>query len=545
MAFTKSFMNQAGALVHLYLDGTVLLTHAGHEMGQGLHTKVAQVCAAALGGLPLSAIHVSETSTDKVANTQPTAASVGSDLNGFAVANACEQLMGRLKPYIEAEIALALPPWPALRAAASPELEGSVCAPDAVAPGSGGRSSGTEFVDDSRDKLYHECFTKALQKAHFQAVNLSAQGFYSTPSLDYSYATNTGRAYHYWAFGVACSEVEVDCLTGDFTVLRTDILHDVGSSLNPAVDIGQVEGGFIQGMALFTQEEVVWTRKKLLPANTVHSSQSQTSTSPMYFTSLFTRGPSTYKIPTAGDIPIDFRVKLLEDSDSDSILNTSTNATKAAPLCASTSSAPHYAQCKEASSRLTPDRNDVIPREVSVDKTQPPYTSPFTAASVMGSKGVGEPPLFLGATVYFAIKEAIYSHRQQWVNRCLQTAVNSKDGSGDSGPEGSDKRINTTESETRLEDRANELPVSDIEVSQEEFLSWGSRYFRLDSPATAERIRNACWNEFNALSPTISRVTTNDTTSHQCVTPCGYLKVPFKPKDLDVYHRTTEWHPCV
>ena len=241
MSFTAKFMNQASALVHMHTDGTVVVSHGGTEMGQGLHTKMCQIAAAELG-VPLSAVHISETATDKCANTHPTAASVGADLNGFAVQDACQQINKRLE---------------VLRATM----------PEASA-------------------------AELAMAAWMQRVDLSAHGFYKTPDVGYDWVRQAGKPFHYFAYGVSVSEVEVDVLTGDFTLLRADILHDVGDSLNPAVDVGQVEGGFVQGVGLFMTEEMQWMKNG----------------------QLFTRGPSTYKIPSVNDIPIDFRVKLFEDA---------------------------------------------------------------------------------------------------------------------------------------------------------------------------------------------------------------------------------------
>jgi len=256
----------------------VLLTHGGTEIGQGLHTKMIQVASRALG-VPVEDIFISETSTDKVPNTSPTAASVGSDINGMAVLNACQTIVDRLEPVRQSNPKGSWRDW--------------------------------------------------IIQAYFQRISLSATGFYKTPDIGYNFDTNTGRAFRYYTYGVACSEVEVDCLTGDHRVLRTDIIMDLGESLNPAIDIGQVEGGFVQGLGLFTLEE------------------------PLYSTSgqVITRGPSNYKIPTADDIPEEFNVSLLRGSPN-----------------------PH---------------------------------------AVYSSKAVGEPPLFLASSVFFAIRDAVESARAE------------------------------------------------------------------------------------------------------------------------------------
>ncbi|XP_076022009.1 xanthine dehydrogenase/oxidase [Genypterus blacodes] len=241
ICFTATFLNQAGALVHIYTDGSVLLTHGGTEMGQGLHTKMVQVASRVLG-IPCSKIHISETSTNTVPNTSPTAASASSDLNGAAVQNACEILVKRLESY--------------------------------------------------RTKNPKGSWEDCVKAAYFDRVNLSANGFYKIPDVGYDFETNSGRAFNYFCYGVACSEVEVDCLTGAHKNLSTTIVMDVGNSLNPAIDIGQVEGGFMQGLGLFTLEELHYSPRGVL----------------------LTRGPGSYKIPAFGDIPSNLTVSLLRDS---------------------------------------------------------------------------------------------------------------------------------------------------------------------------------------------------------------------------------------
>lgn len=283
ISFTTKFLNQGAALVHIYTDGTVLVTHGGVEMGQGLHTKVAQVAAADLG-IPLSSVYIAETATDKVPNSSPTAASASSDMYGSATADACAQLNARLKPY--------------------------------------------------RERRPDSSFTELINAAYLDRVDLSAHGFYATPDI-----TGFGdeMPFNYFTYGAACSEVELDCLTGDFQALRTHIVMDVGTSVNPAIDIGQVEGGFVQGMGWTCLEELVWGDKehKWVKPGVLH-----------------TRGPGTYKIPSANDIPLDFCVTLLKDS--------------------------------------------------------PNHRLPM----VYSSKAVGEPPFFLGASVFFALKEAVYAARK-------------------------------------------------------------------------------------------------------------------------------------
>jgi len=266
------YLNQGGALVMVYQDGSILLTHGGTEMGQGLHTKMIQVASQALE-VDHNKIHISETSTDKVPNTSPTAASVGSDLNGMAVLEACLVIKKRLAPFKEAN------------------------------------PTG--------------CWEDWVKSAYFARISLSSTGFHATPDIGYDFKTNSGMAFNYFTYGVACSEVEVDCLTGDHQVISTNIVMDLGESINPAIDIGQVEGGFMQGYGLFMLEQILHTPKG----------------------ALITRGPGAYKIPSFNDIPGVFNVSLL----------------KGAPN----------------------------PR------------------AVYSSKAVGEPPLFLASSVFFAVKDAI------------------------------------------------------------------------------------------------------------------------------------------
>ncbi|XP_017768324.1 PREDICTED: xanthine dehydrogenase isoform X2 [Nicrophorus vespilloides] len=239
IAFTLPFLNQGGALVLIYRDGSVLISHGGTEMGQGLHTKMIQVASKALG-IPISMIHIVETATDKVPNTSPTAASASSDLNGMAILDACNTINERLK----------------------------------VIKSNNPNGTWEEWIN----------------AAYFERISLSATGFYKTPGLGYSWETNSGNAFNYYTCGVSITEVEVDCLTGDHQVLRTDIVMDLGDSLNPAIDVGQIEGGFMQGYGLFVMEEMMYS-----PTGTI-----------------FTRGPGAYKIPGFGDIPSEFNVSLLK-----------------------------------------------------------------------------------------------------------------------------------------------------------------------------------------------------------------------------------------
>jgi xanthine dehydrogenase/oxidase len=283
ISFTALFLNQAGALVHIYHDGSVLLAHGGVEMGQGLHTKMIMIAAEALK-VPPDSVFISETATNTVANTSATAASASSDLNGYAVFNACKQLNERLEPYREK------------------------LGPDAT-----------------MEKLAHA--------AYFDRVNLSAQGFYKTPDIGYVWGANTGQMFFYFTQGVTAAEVEIDTLTGDWTCLRADIKMDVGRSINPSIDYGQIEGAFIQGQGLFTTEEPLWLRA---------SGQ------------MFTRGPGNYKIPGFRDIPQVFNVSLLKDVTWENL------------------------------------------------------------RTIQRSRGVGEPPLFMGSAVFFAIRDALKAARAEW-----------------------------------------------------------------------------------------------------------------------------------
>lgn len=259
ISFTASFLNQAGALIHIYTDGSIHLNHGGTEMGQGLNTKVAQVVAEVFQ-VDIDRVQITATNTDKVPNTSPTAASSGADLNGKAAQNAAETIKQRLVEF------------------ASRKYDVS--------------EADVEFHNGHvrvRDQIL--TFESLIQQAYFAQVSLSSTGFYKTPKIFYDRSQARGRPFYYFAFGAACCEVIVDTLTGEYKMLRTDILHDVGASLNPAIDIGQVEGGFIQGMGWLTMEELVWNNKG----------------------KLMTNGPASYKIPAVADMPLDLRVKLVEN----------------------------------------------------------------------------------------------------------------------------------------------------------------------------------------------------------------------------------------
>jgi xanthine dehydrogenase large subunit len=294
ISFNATQFNQAGALVHLYTDGTVLLNHGGTEMGQGLFTKVAQVVAQELG-VRLECVRVSTTDTSKVPNTSATAASSGSDLNGKAAQAAARTIKQRLIEFACEKYALA---------------------PEAVRFDNGRVHLGAKVVE----------LTALAREAYFARIQLSATGYYRTPKIHWDRNTLVGRPFFYFAYGAAVAEVAIDTLSGESRLLRVDILHDVGRSLNPAIDLGQIEGGFLQGMGWLTSEELWWNERGELK----------------------THAPSTYKIPTARDWPLDARVRLLENS---------------------------------------PNRED----------------------TVFNSKAVGEPPLMLGMAVFHAIRDAIAS----------------------------------------------------------------------------------------------------------------------------------------
>ena len=294
ISFTASFLNQAGALVHVYTDGSIHLNHGGTEMGQGLNTKVAQVVAEVFQ-VDIGRIQITATNTDKVPNTSPTAASSGADLNGKAAQNAAQTIKQRLIEFAARHYQVT--------------------------------EEDVEFKNGQvRIRDQYVSFDELIQQAYFGQVSLSSTGFYRTPKIYYDRSQARGRPFYYFAYGAACSEVIVDTLTGEYKMLRSDILHDVGASLNPAIDIGQVEGGFVQGMGWLTMEELVWNDKG----------------------KLMTSGPASYKVPAVADMPLDLRVKLVEN-------------------------------------RKNPED------------------------TVFHSKAVGEPPFMLGISVWCAIKDAVAS----------------------------------------------------------------------------------------------------------------------------------------
>ncbi|HEX6361524.1 MAG TPA: molybdopterin cofactor-binding domain-containing protein, partial [Albitalea sp.] len=292
ISFNLRHLNQAAALVHVYTDGSVLVNHGGTEMGQGLHTKVAQVVAHELG-VPLARVRVTATDTQKVANTSATAASSGSDLNGKAAQDAARQVRERLAAFAARRF--------------------------------GGAASDVRFEDGAvLVQGQTVLFDALVHLAYEDRVQLWSDGFYATPGLHWDPKAMQGRPFYYFAYGAAVSEVLVDTLTGENRLLRADLLHDVGRSLNPAIDRGQIEGGFIQGMGWMTTEELV--RHPLTGL-------------------LATHAPSTYKIPTANDCPPEFHVRLHDNANAED--------------------------------------------------------------SIHRSKAVGEPPLLLAFSVFFAIRDAV------------------------------------------------------------------------------------------------------------------------------------------
>ncbi|QEY74692.1 xanthine dehydrogenase molybdopterin binding subunit [Pseudomonas denitrificans (nom. rej.)] len=302
ISFTAQHLNQAGALVHLYTDGSIQLNHGGTEMGQGLNTKVAQIVAEEFQ-VPLERVVITATRTDKVPNTSPTAASSGTDLNGMAARDAARTLKKRLIDFLA-------------------ERDG--VKPQEIRFEHGGVTVGAQ----------HLGFTEVIQAAYFARIQLSATGFYRTPKIFYDREKGQGHPFFYFAYGAAVSEVEVDTLTGEYRVPRVDILHDVGRSVNPAIDIGQIEGGFVQGMGWLTTEELRWddTGK------------------------LLTVGPATYKIPAVSDAPEDFRVALFErPNEEDSVYLSKAVGEPPFMLAISVWSALRDAIASLADYRLSPD----------------------------------------------------------------------------------------------------------------------------------------------------------------------------------------------
>ena len=258
ISFTKTFLNQAGALVNVYTDGSVQLNHGGTEMGQGLHTKIRQIVADCFA-LPLEDVRITETTTGKVPNTSATAASSGTDLNGMAAHNAATEIRSRMAEYL-----------------------------------AGLYQTSPEEVDFTGGNVLIGktalSFREAAEQCWMGRIPLSSTGFYATPEIDWDRESFSGRPFYYFAYGAAVTEVAVDTFTGENRILRCDILHDVGHSINPAIDRGQIEGGYVQGAGWLTMEEIVYGDDGRLA----------------------THAPSTYKIPALSDQPLDFRVELFE-----------------------------------------------------------------------------------------------------------------------------------------------------------------------------------------------------------------------------------------
>jgi len=260
ISFNRPALNQAGALVNVYTDGSVVLNHGGTEMGQGLFVKVAQVVAEAFQ-IDLDRVRMSATSTAKVPNTSPTAASSGSDLNGMAALNACEQIKARMT---------------------------DVAAEHFAVPADEVIFDSNRVYAGNRSLSFAELAALAWEKR----VSLSAAGFYRTPKIHWDAATSSGRPFYYFVYGAAAAEVAIDTFTGESRVLRAELVQDCGRSLNPAIDLGQIEGAFVQGMGWLTSEELCWDAQGRLA----------------------THGPSTYKIPGSRDVPPVFNARILSDA---------------------------------------------------------------------------------------------------------------------------------------------------------------------------------------------------------------------------------------
>lgn len=308
ISFTATMLNQGGALLNIYQDGSVSVNHGGTEMGQGLNTKMAQVAADGLG-IPVGLIRVTGTDTQKVPNASATAASSGADINGAAIINACEQMCFRLLP-IAAK----------LLACETSQVEMA---------GGYARKMGANASDAKQIN-----WQTIVKQAWLDRVGLSVTGFYKTPEIAYDFQTLQGRAFFYFCYGAAVTEVEIDTRTGEWTLEAVDIVHDAGRSINPAIDIGQIEGAYIQGMGWLTMEECIWDLKGK-KTDQGYSGKGK----------LLTHGPSTYKIPVASDVPEHFKVSFFDG----------------------------------ANIKPTPFR----------------------------SKAVGEPPLMLALSAYFAVRDAV------------------------------------------------------------------------------------------------------------------------------------------
>lgn len=279
ISFTASFLNQAGALVNIYRDGSVLVNHGGVEMGQGLHTKMLQIASHEFGISPEN-IKVNASDTSKVPNTSATAASSGSDLNGMAVKNAIKKLKKRMAKTAVNELNTLKQKNFSLKKNIIFE---------------------NDMIFDKMNPSKKLKFNDIIAKAYSNQVSLSATGFYKTPDIHYNLKEGRGRPFHYFAFGMSVSEVIIDVLTGSHKILRTDILHDVGDSINEDIDKGQIMGGFMQGVGWCTTEEIKWDKNG----------------------KLLTHSPDTYKIPAITDIPEDFRITLLKNAPNPKVIRKS------------------------------------------------------------------------------------------------------------------------------------------------------------------------------------------------------------------------------
>ncbi|MGC4003268.1 MAG: molybdopterin-dependent oxidoreductase [Pirellulales bacterium] len=271
ISFTKRTLNQANALVNVYLDGTVMVSHGGTEMGQGVHTRVRRLVADDLG-IPYASVVVGTTSTEKNNNTSPTAASCGTDLNGMAALDATGRIRGRLADFAAGQFADA--------------SRGIPASPTHVRFAAG-------QVWDERAPDRRTTFVELVKKAYFERVSLGERGFYVTPGVDLNRETGKGTPFLYYTNGAAVVEVEIDRFTGELSVPRVDLLMDVGIPINPGIDRGQVVGGFIQGMGWVTAEELKYDAKG----------------------TLLSHSPTTYKIPNIGDLPTDFRCRFFDNPD--------------------------------------------------------------------------------------------------------------------------------------------------------------------------------------------------------------------------------------
>ena len=258
ISFTTTHLNQAGALIHVYTDGSIHLNHGGVEMGQGLMIKIAQLTAKEFG-VNINDIKITSTNTEKIPNTSASAASASTDLNGAAAINAINRIKNNLKSFIKTEY----------------------------------EYKANKIIYKNNQVIFGNTkisFKKLIAEAYMNRISLSSNGFYKTPKIYVNKKTLKGRPFLYFSYGAAVSEVIVDTLTGENKLTQVDILHDVGNSINPRIDIGQIEGGFTQGLGWLTTEEISWDNKGLIK----------------------THNPSTYKIPTSSDLPEKFNVKIYE-----------------------------------------------------------------------------------------------------------------------------------------------------------------------------------------------------------------------------------------